>query len=106
MTGQRRLTLSESNIFGGKMKTNINLYFLLAIAILSGCATMTDVLKDKDEGTAAIYEIDKVYMIVKNNEYIDMYKRFVKEHYDEEMIFVQYYVDKMISVYRVEKIRG
>ena len=35
------------------------LSILLTAAIISSCATMTDVLKNKEEGTSAIYSIDK-----------------------------------------------
>ena len=35
------------------------LIILITVIIFSGCATMTDVLKDKEEGTVATYKIDK-----------------------------------------------
>jgi hypothetical protein len=41
------------------MKIYKYLSMLLIVFISVGCATMTDVLKDKEEGTSAIYTIDK-----------------------------------------------
>ena len=41
------------------MKSHITIISILLILFFSGCATMTDVLKDKEEGTAAVYDIDK-----------------------------------------------
>ena len=40
------------------MKIHLYVFILFFIVVVSACATMTDVLKDKDEGTAAIYKID------------------------------------------------
>lgn len=41
------------------MKTYIYHFIFIITVIIIGCATMSDVLKDKEEGTAAIYKIDK-----------------------------------------------
>lgn len=41
------------------MKSYNYLFFLILLILFSSCATMTDVLKNKDEGTAKIYELDK-----------------------------------------------
>lgn len=41
------------------MRKYNNLGFLILLVMLASCATMTDVLKDKDEGTSKIYEVDK-----------------------------------------------
>lgn len=34
-------------------------FYIVLLIMLVGCATMSDVLKDKDEGTAEIYNVDK-----------------------------------------------
>jgi hypothetical protein len=40
------------------MKSYNYLFFLILLIVFSSCATMTDVLKNKDEGTAKIYDVD------------------------------------------------
>jgi hypothetical protein len=41
------------------MKIRYYIVLLLFLSLLIGCATMTDVLKDKENGTAKIYNIEK-----------------------------------------------